>query len=54
MELFFMFFVAIIVLVLAVIAIIVGLKQRIKNPTNDLKEKITNLEKRVDDIENNR
>ncbi len=49
-----MFVVAMIVLVLSVIAIIRGLTERFKNPINELKGRISYLEKRVNDLENDK
>ncbi|MEN1969555.1 hypothetical protein WMZ97_15945 [Lentibacillus sp. N15] len=48
-----MFGIAMVVVVIAFIAIFNGFVQRIKNPTYELKEQVTKLEKRVEDLENN-
>ncbi|MFC4559724.1 hypothetical protein ACFO3D_16175 [Virgibacillus kekensis] len=53
MELIIMFGVAIVVVILAGIAIIGGLTERVKRPTGELKEQISNLEKRVNHLEDN-
>ncbi|MGY0694977.1 hypothetical protein ACW2QC_19795 [Virgibacillus sp. FSP13] len=52
MEIIFMFVMGMIVFIIAVIAIFNGATHRIKSPIDDLKEEISNLEKRVNDLEN--
>jgi len=47
-----MFIAGFIVFFITVIVIIKGVTQRIKSPTDDLQEEISNLKKRVNDLEN--
>lgn len=49
-----MFMAAILVTVLAIIAIFKGITQRIRNSQSKLKLQITNLENRINDLENNK
>ncbi|MGJ9459873.1 hypothetical protein [Oceanobacillus sp. CF4.6] len=51
MEIIFMYVAGIIVFVIAIIAIVRGITYRIKSPADDLKEQISILERRVDDLE---
>lgn len=52
MEIILMFVAGMIVFIIAVMAILKGVTHRIKAPTDDLNNKISNFEKRVIDLEN--
>ncbi|WP_430787382.1 hypothetical protein VBD025_16305 [Virgibacillus flavescens] len=54
MEIFIFFAIGILVVVIAAIAIMQGLFQRVKQPENELKEEISDLKKRVNDLESDR
>ncbi|WP_377890628.1 hypothetical protein [Alkalihalobacillus sp. R86527] len=54
MEIIFMFIVGLLVSIIAVIAIVKGITYRIQKPTEDVKEENSNLNKRIDDLENER
>lgn len=51
MELLFMFIVGFIVFILAINAIIIGVTYRIKSSSDDLKEEVLNLKKRINELE---
>lgn len=54
MEIIFMYVAGIIVFIIAITAVIKGIIHRIENPTNDLKDQISTLQKRVDELENDK
>lgn len=51
MELILMFVAGLVVFIIAVISIIKGVTHRITSPTDDLREEISNLKRRVNEIE---
>lgn len=52
MEIILLFSVGIVVIIIAAMAILKGITYRIKSPFEDLRTEISNLEKRVKDLEN--
>lgn len=52
MEIIFMFIAGFIVFIIAIIAIIKAVTHRINIPTEDLKEEMSKLKKRVNELEN--
>lgn len=52
MEIIFMLVAGFIVFIIAIIAIINGVTNRIKSPTDDLRQELSTLKKRVSALEN--
>ncbi|GGN57879.1 hypothetical protein [Oceanobacillus indicireducens] len=51
MEIILMFAIGLVIVIIAVLGIIGGLTQRMKKPTDELSEKIMELESRVQELE---
>ena len=54
MEIFLFLGIGFVVVVIAAIAILQGLFHRVIHPENELKEEISDLKKRVNDLESNK
>ncbi|WP_368653412.1 hypothetical protein AB4Y30_17205 [Ornithinibacillus sp. 4-3] len=51
MEVLLIFIAIPIILIFSIFVLIRGVKKRVNEPTNQLKEEVANLEKRVNDLE---